>query len=259
MNLVNKLKEDGRRMSTEEKNNYYKKIVSLVKESNQPIISLSTKLDNEYYEKIYELYHSNNQKKSTSINIIQKNDNKIRITLSKDNKNIPNQNNTNNNNTINNNKSNNIILTEQTKRIQEYKNKYHSLTENNNNNKDNIFSNNNDNNDNKNIINFKGNLNNNVNDENKQNNNNNIIDDLEKRKRFLEEISSGNLISKSIPNSQSDIPQLNQSFLTSNNLGNNGLKLNIDNSNICQKSQDERAKNIIKNLDIIRLRVKNNE
>ena len=252
MNLVNKLKEDGSKMSSEEKNNYYKKIVSLVKENNQPIISLSTKLENEYYGKIYELYHSNNQKKSTNTNIIQKNDIKIRITLSKDNKNKSDQNNTNNN--IN--KSNNIVLTEQTKRIQEYKNKYHSLTENNSNNKTSLFQNNNDN---KNSFNFKGNLNNDVNDENKQINNNNIIDDLEKRKRFLEEISSGNLKSISISNSQSDIPKVNQSFLTSNNLGNNGLKLNIDNSNICQKSQDERAKNIIKNLDIIRLRVKNNE
>ena len=255
MNLVNKLKEDGRRMSTEEKNKYYKKIVSLVKESNQPIISLSTKLDNEYYEKIYELYHSNNQKKSTSINIIQKNDNKIRITLSKDNKNIPNQSNTNNNNTINNNKSNNIILTEQTKRIQEYKNKYHSLTENNDNNKNNLFPNNNDT---KNNFNFKGNLSNVVNDENKQINNN-INDDLEKRKCIFEQLSLGNVKSKSIPNSQSDIPLVNQSFITSNNIGNNALKLNIDNSNIFNKTKDERAKNIYKNLDPIRLRLKSND
>ena len=254
MNLVNKLKEDGSIINTEEKNNYYKKIVSLVKENNQPIISLSTKLENEHYGKIYELYHSNNQKKSPNINIIQKNDNKIKITLSKDNKNKPDQSNTNNN--IINNKSNNIILTEQTKRIQEYKNKYHSLTENNSNNKANLFQNNNDN---KNNFNFKGNLNNEVNDENKQINNNNIIDDLEKRKRFLEEISSGNLKSKSFANSQSDIPQINQSFLTSNNLGNNGLKLGIDNSNICQKSRDERAKNIIEDLNIIRLRINKNK
>lgn len=254
MNLVNKLKEDGNIMSTEEKNNYYKKIVSLVKESNQPIISLSTKLENEHYGKIYELYHSNNQKKSMNFNILQKNDNKIRITLSKDNKNKPDKSITNNN--INNNKPNNIILTEQTKRIQEYKNKYHSLTENNSNNKANLFPNNNDN---KNNFNFKGNLNNEVNDENKQINNNNINDDLEKRKRFLEQITSGNLKSKTITNSQSDIPQMNQSFLTCNNLGNNGLKLGIDNSNICQKSRDERAKNILEDLNIIRLRVNKNK
>ena len=251
MNLVNKLKEDGNRMSTEEKNNYYKKIVSLVKESNQPIISLSNKLENEYYGKIYELYHSNNQKKSTNINIIQKNDNNIRITLSKENKNKPNQslaiNNSSNNN---NNKPNNFILSEQTKRIQEYKNRYHSLTENNNNNKNDLLSNNNDN---KYKFNFKGNLNNDVNDENKQINNN-ITNDIESRKRKLEELSSGNMKIKSDFNSQFDIPQVKQPFLASDNFENNNLKLDREDSNIVQKSQV-----IYKNLDPIRLRCKNNE
>ena len=61
MYYIKGLKERGLIMSEEEKNNYYKEIVSLLYKNDQPITSISTKLDKEYYTKIYELYHSYNQ------------------------------------------------------------------------------------------------------------------------------------------------------------------------------------------------------
>ena len=276
MTLVNKLKENGNIMNTNEKNNYYKEIVSLLKKNNQSVTLISTKLDLEYYTKIYELYHSFDQQNTLkNENDIEKN-NDFKTT-----KNINNNNNKNNtirivvnnqktslsndrDNKLNqNNKNKDYILTEQAKRIQDYKNKYITLTEatNKDNNNNDIFSNNN-------IINnfnFKGK----INDENKQINNNygisdNSISELEARKREIDEMSKINKnYSKSIFNSQSDIPQINTSFLTNNNYGNQNKNVNVnisinnDKGILSQKSNydNESIRNMRKNLDHIKLRV----
>ena len=248
---VNKLKDQGTLMTEEEKNKCYNEIVSLLHEKNEPITSLSTQLDKEYYSKLYELYHSSsiNNKENNS-----KNNSKPKLSISngqRDKQNI-------------NKNSSDFTLTEQAKRIQEYKNKFNSLTERTNvdNNNNDIFSNKCNN------FNFKGK----INDENNQINgdndsiiNNNILYDLENRKRQLDELSKGNngFNSKSIFNSQSDIPVMNTSYLTGNIFGNNNnysnLSINNDNNFMSQSSKNyELVKNMKKNLDHIRLRVTKN-
>ena len=248
---VNKLKDQGTLMTEEEKNKCYNEIVSLLHEKNEPITSLSTQLDKEYYSKLYELYHSSsiNNKENNS-----KNNSKPKLSISngqRDKQNI-------------NKNSSDFTLTEQAKRIQEYKNKFNSLTERTNvdNNNNDIFSNKCNN------FNFKGK----INDENNQINgdndsiiNNNILFDLENRKRQLDELSKGNngFNSKSIFNSQSDIPVMNTSYLTGNIFGNNNnysnLSINNDNNFMSQSSKNyELVKNMKKNLDHIRLRVTKN-
>ena len=249
---VNKLKDQGTLMTEEEKNKCYNEIVSLLHEKNEPITSLSTQLDKEYYSKLYELYHSSsiNNKENNS-----KNNSKPKLSISNGQRDKQ---------SINKNSSD-FTLTEQAKRIQEYKNKFNSLTErtnvDNNNNND-IFSNKCNN------FNFKGK----INDENNQINgdndsiiNNNILFDLENRKRQLDELSKGNngFNSKSIFNSQSDIPVMNTSYLTGNIFGNNNnysnLSINNDNNFMSQSSKNyELVKNMKKNLDHIRLRVTKN-
>ena len=239
MFYVHKLKENGQRMTLEEKNNYYKKIVSLLKDNHQPVTLISTKLDLEYYSKIYELYHSNTSvdslknKNNNVINIIS-NNTKMKILLKNGPKSKSN---------VNNMKINNSTLTEQAKRIQDYKNKYISLTENTSSKPSNIFPNNKEDN-----TNFA--FNEKINDENKQINNNNDLSSLEKRKKELDEKSKGNVInSKSIFNSQSDIPQINTSFITSNlmdNRINSNCEPNNDNDYYSQKNNDD--VNYMKNL-----------
>ena len=233
-------------MTEEEKNNDYKEIVSLLLQNNEPITSISTKLDKEYYSKIYELYHSMSPKKPENDT---KSLNKPKIPLSNDT--------TNKQNNINL-KLSDFTLTEQAKRIQEYKNKFNSLTDRTNiDNSSDVFSNKNNN------FNFKGK----INDENKQLNSengskgNNILLDLENRKRQLDELSKGNGInSKSLFNSQSDIPLINSSYLTGNILGNqNNYSNSNDNCFMSQNSKNyELVKNMKKNLDHIRLRVTKN-
>ena len=248
---VNKLKDQGTLMTEEEKNKCYNEIVSLLHEKNEPITSLSTQLDKEYYSKLYELYHSSsiNNKENNS-----KNNSKPKLSISNGQRD---KQNTNKN-------SSDFTLTEQAKRIQEYKNKFNSLTERTNvdNNNNDIFSNKCNN------FNFKGK----INDENNQINgdndsiiNNNILFDLENRKRQLDELSKGNngFNSKSIFNSQSDIPVMNTSYLTGNIFGNNNnysnLSINNDNNFMSQSSKNyELVKNMKKNLDHIRLRVTKN-
>ena len=248
---VNKLKDQGTLMTEEEKNKCYNEIVSLLHEKNEPITSLSTQLDKEYYSKLYELYHSLsiNNKENNS-----KNNSKPKLSISNGQRD---KQNTNKN-------SSDFTLTEQAKRIQEYKNKFNSLTERTNvdNNNNDIFSNKCNN------FNFKGK----INDENNQINgdndsiiNNNILFDLENRKRQLDELSKGNngFNSKSIFNSQSDIPVMNTSYLTGNIFGNNNnysnLSINNDNNFMSQSSKNyELVKNMKKNLDHIRLRVTKN-
>ena len=248
---VNKLKDQGTLMTEEEKNKCYNEIVSLLHEKNEPITSLSTQLDKEYYSKLYELYHSSsiNNKENNS-----KNNSKPKLSLSNGQRDKQ---------SINKNSSD-FTLTEQAKRIQEYKNKFNSLTERTNvdNNNNDIFSNKCNN------FNFKGK----INDENNQINgdndsiiNNNILFDLENRKRQLDELSKGNngFNSKSIFNSQSDIPVMNTSYLTGNIFGNNNnysnLSINNDNNFMSQSSKNyELVKNMKKNLDHIRLRVTKN-
>ena len=248
---VNKLKDQGTLMTEEEKNKCYNEIVSLLHEKNEPITSLSTQLDKEYYSKLYELYHSSsiNNKENNS-----KNNSKQKLSLSNGQRD---KQSTNKN-------SSDFTLTEQAKRIQEYKNKFNSLTERTNvdNNNNDIFSNKCNN------FNFKGK----INDENNQINgdndsiiNNNILFDLENRKRQLDELSKGNngFNSKSIFNSQSDIPVMNTSYLTGNIFGNNNnysnLSINNDNNFMSQSSKNyELVKNMKKNLDHIRLRVTKN-
>ena len=248
---VNKLKDQGTLMTEEEKNKCYNEIVSLLHEKNEPITSLSTQLDKEYYSKLYELYHSSsiNNKENNS-----KNNSKPKLSLSNGQRD---KQSTNKN-------SSDFTLTEQAKRIQEYKNKFNSLTERTNvdNNNNDIFSNKCNN------FNFKGK----INDENNQINgdndsiiNNNILFDLENRKRQLDELSKGNngFNSKSIFNSQSDIPVMNTSYLTGNIFGNNNnysnLSINNDNNFMSQSSKNyELVKNMKKNLDHIRLRVTKN-
>ena len=248
---VNKLKDQGTLMTEEEKNKCYNEIVSLLHEKNEPITSLSTQLDKEYYSKLYELYHSSsiNNKENNS-----KNNSKPKLSISNGQRDKQ---------SINKNSSD-FTLTEQAKRIQEYKNKFNSLTERTNvdNNNNDIFSNKCNN------FNFKGK----INDENNQINgdndsiiNNNILLDLENRKRQLDELSKGNngFNSKSIFNSQSDIPVMNTSYLTGNIFGNNNnysnLSINNDNNFMSQSSKNyELVKNMKKNLDHIRLRVTKN-
>ena len=248
---VNKLKDQGTLMTEEEKNKCYNEIVSLLHEKNEPITSLSTQLDKEYYSKLYELYHSSsiNNKENNS-----KNNSKPKLSISNGQRDKQ---------SINKNSSD-FTLTEQAKRIQEYKNKFNSLTERTNvdNNNNDIFSNKCNN------FNFKGK----INDENNQINgdndsiiNNNILFDLENRKRQLDELSKGNngFNSKSIFNSQSDIPVMNTSYLTGNIFGNNNnysnLSINNDNNFMSQSSKNyELVKNMKKNLDHIRLRVTKN-
>ena len=250
---VNKLKDQGTLMTEEEKNKCYNEIVSLLHEKNEPITSLSTQLDKEYYSKLYELYHSSsiNNKENNS-----KNNSKPKLSISNGQRDKQ---------SINKNSSD-FTLTEQAKRIQEYKNKFNSLTErtnvDNNNNND-IFSNKCNN------FNFKGKINDENNQINGDNdsiiNNNNILLDLENRKRQLDELSKGNngFNSKSIFNSQSDIPVMNTSYLTGNIFGNNNnysnLSINNDNNFMSQSSKNyELVKNMKKNLDHIRLRVTKN-
>ena len=223
MYYVNKLKEQGTLLTKEEKNKYYNEIVSLLHEKNEPITSLSTKLDKEYYSKLYELYHS--------LSITNKPElikEKPKLSISNGQRDKQSINNSNKN-------SSDFTLTEQAKRIQEYKNKFNSLTE-----RTNIDNSNNDIFSNKcNNFNFKGK----INDENNQINgdnesiNNNILFDLENRKRQLDELSKGNngFNSKTIFNSQSDIPVMNTSYLTGNIFGNNNnnysnLSINNDNN-----------------------------
>ena len=115
-------------------------------------------------------------------------------------------------------------------------------------------------------FNFKGK----INDENNQLNGDNeskgdnILIDLENRKRQLDELSKGNgFNSKTLFNSQSDIPVVNTSYLTGNILGNqnnySNLSINNDNCFMSQSSKNyELVKNMKKNLDHIRLRVTKN-
>ena len=249
---VNKLKDQGTLMTEEEKNKCYNEIVSLLHEKNEPITSLSTQLDKEYYSKLYELYHSSsiNNKENNS-----KNNSKPKLSISNGQRDKQ---------SINKNSSD-FTLTEQAKRIQEYKNKFNSLTERTNvdNNNNDIFSNKCNN------FNFKGKINDENNQINGDNdsiiNNNNILFDLENRKRQLDELSKGNngFNSKSIFNSQSDIPVMNTSYLTGNIFGNNNnysnLSINNDNNFMSQSSKNyELVKNMKKNLDHIRLRVTKN-
>ena len=249
---VNKLKDQGTLMTEEEKNKCYNEIVSLLHEKNEPITSLSTQLDKEYYSKLYELYHSSsiNNKENNS-----KNNSKPKLSISNGQRDKQ---------SINKNSSD-FTLTEQAKRIQEYKNKFNSLTERTNvdNNNNDIFSNKCNN------FNFKGKINDENNQINGDNdsiiNNNNILLDLENRKRQLDELSKGNngFNSKSIFNSQSDIPVMNTSYLTGNIFGNNNnysnLSINNDNNFMSQSSKNyELVKNMKKNLDHIRLRVTKN-
>ena len=260
MVLVNEIKINGKMMNSNERNNYYKKIVSLLKKNNQSVTLISTKLDSEYLNEIYDLYHSfdqknniNNNNSGNNNNNFNNNINNKKIILSNERENKLNQN--------QNNKKNEFILTEQAKRIQDYKNKLLTLTEatNKDNNKNDMFS------DNFNNFNFKGE----INDENKQINSNYSKNDisisaLEARKKELEEVNNkmNNNISKSMFNSQSDIPQINTSFLTTNIIENKNknINVNINNDNnyyLSQKSScdNESIINMRKNLEHIRIRV----
>ena len=253
MFLVNKIKENGKIMDENERNNIYQTIVSLLKKNSQSITSISTKLDNENFTKIYELYHSFDQNNNIKIN--NKENNKInnnnnggrKILLSDERGNKLNQNN----------KNKDYNLTDQAKRIQEYKNLYFNITEARNidKNKNDIFSDNNNN------FNFKGK----INDENKQMNNNFKNDistlELEARKKEIDEISKmNNNYSKLKFNSQSDIPQNNTSFITTNIIYQNtniNTGLNNDNRYLTQRSicENESIINMRKNLDNIKLKV----
>ena len=251
---VNKLKGSGDIMNEEDKNECYNQIVFLLKQNNESVTSISTKLDKEYYSKIYELYHSFSQKKPEQ---------DIMNSKGKFNQGISPSNNQKGKQNKINIKTCDFTLTEQDKRIKEYKNKFNSLTEHTNlDNSSDVFSN-------KNNFNFKGRINDENNQINiqteKENNNENILFDLENRRRQLDEITKGNLIkSKSIMNSQSDIPAVNQTYLTSilmDNLNrNNGdFSKSIENCFMSQKSKNyELVKNMKKNLDHIRKRVTKN-
>ena len=254
MNLVNNLKENGTMMDNEEKNNYYNKIVTLLRAKNQPVTLISTKLSHEYYSKIYELYHSFSQQNTSKTNIINNchniincnNNNTLKVKLSLANrpKNKINQ---------NNDKNIDFIVSDQSKRIQEYKNKLNSLTEKTNDNRVDIFSNNNFNTN----FNFKGNMN----DENRPINNyeSNDLSILEKRRREIDEFSKINKAnSQSIFNSQSDNPKINSSFNTSNIFGQNNTNANLNsnnNDNFCLSQNS--VKNMKIYLENIRKKVNN--
>ena len=242
MTYIRKIKENSKNMTEDEKNNCYNKIVSLLKTNNQPINMIFTQLDRECSSKIYELYHAYNPQNSfknenIKNNIITKSSNILKIALTNEPKNKQNQKNS---------KANNFIYSDQTRRIQEYKNKLNSLTnKDNNNSHTDIFSNNN------------FNINNKLNDENKQINNNNDMNDLlhlERKKKEIDDIIKGNEIkSKTIFDSISDIPPVNTSFITNNFLGNNSnINLSyLNDKNLSQNSMDI-AKSMKMQLDHIR-------
>ena len=245
MIFINKVKEKGKMMSEEEKKECYNKIVSLLKANNQPISIIFAQLDMESSSKIYDLYHSFIEKNSSKNNnnnnnkVINNNSNVFRIALTNGQKNKSNENNS---------KFCNYILTDQGKRIQEYRNKYKTLTDKGNNDIHvDIFSN----------ASFK--FKNNENDENKSNNSkNNELNDLhylEKRKKEIDDIIKTNneMNSKSIIfKSQSDIPQANTSFFTNRNIITNNSNYNFINDNNNSKSSMELAKYMRIHLDHIR-------
>ena len=242
MYFINRLKERGLIMTEEEKNNCYNEIVSLLRQKNEPITSISTKLEKEYYGKIYELYHSFSSKKPGNNT---KSLYKTQISLSNEEKEKTDDKKL---------KSPEYTLTEQAKRIQEYKNKFNSLTDRTNlDNSSDIFSNKDNN------FNFKGKINdenNQLNGENESKGNRNILFDLENRKRQLDELSKGNVInSKSMFNSQSDIPVMNSSYLTGNVFGNqnnySNLSFKNDNGFMSQNSKNNELVNIMKKIWII--------
>ena len=251
MTYINKIKDNSKNMTEDEKNNCYNKIVSLLKANNQPISMIFTQLDKECSSKIYELYHSYNSQNSfknenKKNNIITKNSNILKISLTNEPKNKKNQNDT---------KLTNLVLSDQTKRIQEYKNKLNSLTnKENNNNPVDIFSNNN------------FNFNNKINDENKQINNYNDTNNLsylEKRKKEIDDLSKANEIkSKTIFDSQSDIPQVNVSFYTNNNynypMNNSYINQSIINDKNASQNSMEFVKNMKMQLDRIRVGINQN-
>ena len=253
---INKIKEKGKMMTDEEKSDCYNKIVFLLKTNNLPISIIFTQLDMESTSKIYELYHSYDPKNSSkgqnnlTNNALSKNTNNsrtLKITLTNVPKSKQNQNNS---------KVNNFVLTEQGKRIQEYRNKYNTLTDkgNNYNSHIDIFANSN--------FNIKNNSEN-TNDENRQineysNNYNKEVKDLqylEKRKKEIDDLIKGNTLnSKSAFNSQSDIPQVDTSFYTNKNILNNNSNLNLGFFNDGNNSQSsmELAKNMKIHLEHIR-------
>ena len=126
-------------LNQNEINNIYNEIVLCLRYNNLPVTVLSTKLEKEHFGKILVLYHCiDNDSKSKSNTILQINDNKNNNI----NNNVNNKNNVNNtNNTSNNIGSKNFSavaenkimhnfrITEQDKRIQEYKSKLLSLSE----------------------------------------------------------------------------------------------------------------------------------
>ena len=255
MTYINKIKENGKTMTTEEKGDCYNHIVSLLKTNNQPISIIFTQLDMESTSKIYELYHSYDSKNSSknqnnlANNVVSKNNNNsktLKITFTNGQKTKQNQNIS---------KTNNFILTEQGKRIQEYRNKYNTLTDKGNNDSSHvdIFANNN--------FNINNNSSN-INDENKQINNynsnyNKEANDLhyfENKKKEIDDLIKRNAYSKSVFNSQSDIPQVDTSFFTSKNILNNNSNLNLSIFNDRNNSQSsmELAKNMKIHLDHIR-------
>ena len=175
LNYINDLKTKGNKITPEEKYNYYYEIVNLLRINNINISFLSNKIDGDIFAKICEIYYgintnSNNQSKDfstisniqskfqTSLNE-QKNKNKDQSSFKKLNHSKTGNKFKNNliKNDINSPKKEKEI-SEQSKRILEYKNKFKYLTESNKNRKQNSLEKNDENkqlnNENKNSNNF---------------------------------------------------------------------------------------------------------
>lgn len=157
MIYINKLKSNGEKISPEEKNNIYCEIVNLLRLNKINISILSNKIDGDIFSKIFELYYGINGSKQTqelSEDIVSQSQTNKNVSKKKNKtKNKPSlspfkktDKNKNENKSKNEKKSKNNInktnitqqkkvkeISEQSKRIIEYKNKIKYLTESNKN------------------------------------------------------------------------------------------------------------------------------
>ena len=167
MHYANKLKQNDKNMTEEEKNKCYNEIVYLLRTNKINSSILSNKIEGDTFAKIFERYNGINSSKDTqdlsqsiktkskiNKNINQKEKDKIKKDEVSQNKKVEKLKKENKNNSIKKDIKNKVETSEQSKRILEYKKKYKYFTENNKN---------------RNQITLEK-----LNDENKQINNNNI-------------------------------------------------------------------------------------
>ena len=139
---INTLKEKGNTMNEDEKNDYYCEIVNLLRTTNVDLSVVSNNIKGEMLSKIFELYYGINSSKKTeglsSLSLKQSQEEKNKIKSKGDKSPVEQLGYTKNNikfdltekgkNTTKKEKE----ISEQSKRILEYKKKYESLTDNKN-------------------------------------------------------------------------------------------------------------------------------